>query len=64
MAQEEADGRLCGGFMFLRATSGTRHLWKQVTQKHEELVEQAKKAKSLDSIDESEQSILLELLPT
>jgi len=63
IAQPEADGRLCGGFMYLRATKGVQKLWQDVTDKHLDIVTEAKKVHHLRSVDESEQELLLKLLP-
>jgi rhamnogalacturonan II specific xylosyltransferase len=62
-AQQEADGRLCGGFMFLQATEGVKKLWQAVTTAHEEIVSSAEKRHKLRNVDESEQALLLKLLP-
>jgi len=62
-AQPEADGRLCGGFIFLMSSPGVQDLWQKVTDAHKEVVKTAEKVHHLRGVDESEQQLLLKLLP-
>ena len=61
-AQPEADGRLCGGFMFWVSTAKVRKFYQAVTDKHEELVTRARQKHKLKSVDESEQEIILKMI--
>jgi hypothetical protein len=62
-SQPEADGRVCGGFMFMLSTLKMQQLWQTVTDRHELMVQEAENNHGLESIDQSEQELLLELLP-
>lgn len=62
-AQQEVDGRLCGGFILLMSTAKTVKLWHKVAEKHEKLVRTAESSHHLANIDESEQTIFINLIP-